>query len=200
MRLLALPILTVAVLVPTACGDDGDGDGATSADREQITEAIDEAATSTDPSVCTELQTERFNEQLNFEEGSAATEQCEEDTGENRADSVDVAEIGVDGNAATAEAAISGGGLDGQTLGLELVKAGEQWKLDQITDFVELDREALNAAFTEMIEAEGDETPEELRECIVDEFESFSDQEVEDLYLSGDPEETVQAFSACFEE
>jgi hypothetical protein len=188
----------VAAVGLGACGDGGD-DQEPSAEEQQIAKVIEEAAIRADPANCSELQTESFNEQIYLETGEEATEACEEEPEEDQADSVEVSEIEVDGTTATAEAAIGGGDFDGQTLALELVKEDEQWKIDRLADFAELDRDSLNAAFAENVDRDG-ETPEELRDCVVEEFESFSDHEVEDLYLSGDPQRFLDAFGACFDE
>ncbi len=57
-RVLALVLtLFVLPLALVACGDDDDGSDQA---EDQITQAIEVSATSQDPSVCTELQTQNF--------------------------------------------------------------------------------------------------------------------------------------------
>ncbi len=84
-------------------------------------------------------------EQTTQESGSTKqSKTCEEEANEEEG-----AEIGqrlgveVDGSNATAEAALSGGNLDGQDLEVALVKDGDQWKLDEVADFTKFDQTKL---------------------------------------------------------
>src|SRR5262245_53805225 len=121
----------VAVFAAFALAACGGGDDASSEDQDQITQAINAAAASGDPSACTQYQTQRFLEQTNDGTGEAAVKSCEQDAADSVADSVDVTDIEVDGDSATAKAAVTGSVFDGQTLDIALVKEGDVWKLDQ---------------------------------------------------------------------
>jgi len=114
----------------------------------EIEAAIETSATSSDPANCTKLQTQAFVEQSTSTEGAEAVKMCEAEAkeGEN-AESVAVSNVEVESSAASAEAAITGSSLDGQTVEVALVKEGGQWKLDEIAGFSKLDKTKL-AAFT----------------------------------------------------
>ncbi len=194
-RLAALAV--AAFLAPAAllaCGGDDGSDY-----EDQITEAIETAATSSDPSVCTELQTQRFNEQSTGETGDAALESCREEVGDAPAESVEVSSIAVDGDAATAEAAVTGSFLDGSTVEIGLVKEGERWKLDELTGFAEFDRAGFEAAFAEEVRSD-EEIPPKAADCIVDRFQGFSDQEAQEFLLQPDESGGEELFTPCFQQ
>lgn len=190
--LAAAIILASAAL--TACGSDD-----TSEDEEQITEAIETSAMSSDPSACTELQTQRFIEQTEGETGEAALESCRENAGDEPAESVEVSSIEADGDAATAEAAITGSFLDGSTVEIGLVREGEQWKLDELTGFAEFDRAGFEAAFEEEVRSD-EEIPPQAADCIVQRFEGFSDQEAQDFLLRPGESGGEEVFTPCFQQ
>jgi hypothetical protein len=195
-KLRTLLLLTAALasaLVLVACGGDD-----SSEDEDQISEAIETAATSTEASTCTELQTERFNEQTQFATGAEATTACEEDSGNTAAESVEVSNIEVDGDTATADAAFSGAQLDGQTITVSLVKEGDQWKLDQLDEFVEFDQAAFAEGLAASAGAEGD-TPQQIIDCLRTTITDGDSQAIQDAYLSGDNAQLETLFGACFQ-
>jgi ABC-type glycerol-3-phosphate transport system substrate-binding protein len=185
LLILALAAFSFAL---AACGGDDDED--------QITEAIEFAATSGDPAACTEAQTLRFTEQTTGQQGAAALKQCRRDAEDDTADSVDVSNIEVDGDSATAEGAVSGSFFDGQTVAVALVKQDDEWKLDELTGFVDLDRDA----FVATIEREFRADPEERQatSCVVKNLEGLSDQQFEDLFLNSGSKLEDQVFTPCF--
>ena len=97
------------------------------------------------------MQTQAFTEQTEFTSGDAAITTCEASAGDGEVagDSVEVENIEVDGDSATAEATFTGGGLDGQTLAISLVKEGDQWKLDSLDEFVTFDKDSFAAGLLE---------------------------------------------------
>jgi hypothetical protein len=187
--------VAVALLAAMFVGCDGDG----SEDEDQITEAIETSATSSDPSVCTEVQTQQFNEQTSGETGEAALQSCRDNTNEDVADSVEVSNIEVDGDAATAEVEVTGSFLNESTIEVALVKEDDQWKLDQLVDFAEFAREAFEAAFEEEVRSD-EEIPPRAADCIVEEFKGFSDEEAQRFLLSPGESGGEELFSACFEQ
>ena len=194
-RLPLPPLALVLALALAACGG---GDGTASGEAGQIESVIVEAVTSTDPAKCTELMTRNFVEQTASAKGEAAVEECEEEAGDEagEAESVDVTEIEVDGDKATARAAFGGGGLDGQTVIVALVRGGDQWRLDQIQGFAKLDREALIAALRGQLEATGKLTDEQTA-CVVDGLKESSDKAFEGLLLNGESEELAEIAAGC---
>jgi hypothetical protein len=195
LRGLAIVTLCVVALGPgLGCGgDDGNED------EDQITGAIETAATSSEPSVCTELQTQRFNEQNTGETGNAALQSCRDSAGEDQAESVDVSNIEIDGDNATADVAVTGSFLDGSTIDVALVKENAQWKLDELAGFVEFDREAYEAAFEEEVRSD-EEIPPRAADCIVEGFKGFSDEEAQEFLLSPGEGGGEELFSGCFEQ
>ena len=196
-RLLApLVILAAAPFLLAACGDDDDE---ASQDEDDITAAIEQAATTDDAVNCTEVQTQAFNEQTEFTTGEDATATCEEnaDDGDVAAESVEVSSVEVESETATAEVAFEGGSLGGQTLAVSLVNEEDQWKLDSLDEFIAFDK----ASFAEGIvsgAAEGD-TPQQVVDCVEQEINSASDEELQTAYLSGDENQLVSLFGQCFQ-
>jgi hypothetical protein len=191
--LAALLALTVSL---TACGGDDDGDS--SADEQEIIDAITASATSGDPAACTEVQTQRFTEQTSGGDagGEAAVQQCEQDAADAPADEVDVSNVEVDGDSATADAAITGAFLDGQTIEVALVKEGDQWKLDELVGFVEFDRDAFVSGFEEGITSD-QEVPPQAAECALEQLEAQSDEELQVFLLGTDPAVEEAIFAPC---
>src|SRR5688500_8759981 len=148
-KLALLMAALTSVLVLAACGSDDSSDDS-SEDEDQITEAIEFSATSGDPAACTEAQTANFTQQTSGGPGQSAEEavaSCKKQAADTPADEVEVSNIEIDGDSATADAAVTGNLFDGQTLDLALVKEGDAWKLDRFAGFAEFDREALERSF-----------------------------------------------------
>jgi hypothetical protein len=179
-----------------ACGGDDDSGG--SSDEDQVVSVIETAATSTAPEDCTKLQTQAFMEQSTFQTGADAVSKCEQDAPDedgSNPDSVEVSDVSVDGSRATATAAFTGGSFDGSTVTLSLVKDGDQWKLDQITEVVELNAEAVRSAFASQLEASQD-LDETQKACVSDSFATATDEQLKGLLL-GDATVLQELFGAC---
>jgi hypothetical protein len=180
-----------------ACGGGDDSGG--SGDEDAITEVIQTGATSTDPADCSKLQTDKSLEQteLTFG-GKTALETCEEDASDDSTspDSVDVTNISVDGESATADATFSGGLSDGSTYSLALIKDGDQWKLDEITGIPELNLDALRAGLAEQVSANSD-VPHDVATCVVDAFNSATEEQIKSLILSGSEDEYLSLVGDC---
>jgi ABC-type glycerol-3-phosphate transport system substrate-binding protein len=176
--LLLIVALLVSALALVACGGSG------SSDEGKIEEAIETSATASDPTNCTKLETLAFSEQSSGESGKAAIVKCEEEAKdpEGKAESVAVSEVEVDGSKATANAAITGGSLEGQTASIALVEEDGQWKLDQITGFVKLNQAQLASVFAEQLEKNDEVTPE-ITACIVAGIEAAPKGEAEEFVL-----------------
>jgi hypothetical protein len=191
--LVPLALLALAALTISACGGGG------SSDEGKITETIEQAATTSDPSNCTELETQRFVEQNSEEKGVGAMMACEKEAeeGEEEAEAAHVSNVSVNGSKATAEVEFEGGGLDAQTLELALVEEGGSWKLDQVEGFTKFDGAALGEAF----EKEFEESPEGLSKkqatCIAQGIAKASKAQAEELLLSGSPEPIIELAEGC---
>lgn len=182
---LLLFALIASAIVLSACGGGGG-----SSDESEIEEAIQTSATSEDPADCTKLATQNFEEQSTESEGAAAVKECEKEASEpeSHAESVAVSEVEVEGSKASAEAAVTGGSLDGQTLEIALVKESGQWKLNEVTGFAKLDKAKLVEAFEREFAKSSSEVPEELATCVEEGLEEASQPEIEEYLLSGSPE------------
>jgi predicted small secreted protein len=193
----SLAVAAAAVLAAFALAACGGADGG-SEDEDQISAAIERAATSGDPAACTEVQTLRFTEQTSGEgeTGQAAIQQCEQNTENTGGDSVEVSDIEIDGNKATAKAAVTGRAFDGQTLDLALVKEGDQWKLNEFRGLADLNREALIASFKEQLSSEGD-LPAQAADCLAQQLEKASDHQLESFVTSADDQAAEQIFGPC---
>lgn len=199
-QLVLLAVSIVAALAISACGGDDDdgGDSGGSDEDAQITEVIETSVKSSDPADCTTLQTQKFVEQIQFESGAEAVASCEEDAADTSddPDSVEVSSIEVEGTNATADVSFVGSPFDGSTLSLALVKEGDQWKLDEITDIPEFDFEAFQASFSEELTADGD-VPPEVATCIGDSFSSAGADTVKEAFISGDEAQLTALFGDC---
>lgn len=190
--LVPLALLAAAALTIAACGGGG-------SDEDKIAEVIEKAATTADPTNCTELQTQRFNEQNSQRQGEAATKSCEEEEegGEEQAEGARVSNVSVNGEKATAEVKFEGGSLGAQALDVALVQEDGNWKLDQVEGFAHYDGKALGEAF----EKEFEENPEGLSRqqatCIAERVAGASQSEAEELFFSGSPEPIIKLAEGC---
>jgi hypothetical protein len=176
--LLLAVLLTLSALALSACGGGGD-------DAEgKIEEAIETSATTSDPTNCTEFETENFAEQSSGASGAAAVKACEAEQKdpEGKAESVAVSKVEVDGSKATANAAVSGGSLDNQTIEVALVEEDGQWKLDELAGFAKFDRASLVEVFETQLKKTSELSAEQAN-CIVAGIEEAPQPEVEALVL-----------------
>jgi copper chaperone CopZ len=191
--LVPLALLVLAALTITACGGGGSGD------EDKITEVIEKSATTTDPSNCTELETQSFDEQNSQQKGKAAVKACEEEAkaGEEQAEGAKVSNVSINGEKATAEVEFEGGSLGAQALEVALVQEGGDWKLDQIEGFANYDGKSLGEAF----EKEFEENPEGLNKeqatCIAGKVAEASQAEAEELFFGGSSEPIVELAEGC---
>ena len=191
-RLLLLPcILILSALSLAACGSSGGEEG-------EVEEVIETSATSTDPADCKKLNTQEFMEQTTQESGEAAVKQCEEEAKEEEgAKSVSVSAVEVDGSDATAEAALSGGSLDGQTLEVALVKDGDRWKLNEVVEFTKFNQAKLVEVLEEGLSEPSSEVDPKFASCVIDAFKQGSQAEVEELLFGGSSGTLEEVFEAC---
>jgi len=192
---LGVAVTACAVLAAFGIAACGGSDNGSSADEDQITQAITAAATSGDPSACTKYQTQKFLEQTNSGTGQAAVQSCEKDAQSTAAQRVDVSDIEVDGDTATAKAKATGSIFDGQTLDIALVKENDQWKLDEFKGFEDFNKPAIIAAAKKEFENEG--TPAAAVNCIVQQLQAASDSDIEATFTGSNPQAENQIFGAC---
>jgi hypothetical protein len=192
--LVPLALLVLAALTITACGGGGGGSSA----EDKITETIEQAATTSDPSNCTELETLRFVEQNSEQKGKAAIKACEEEAKEGEeAESADVSNVSVNGSKATAEVAFEGGSLGSQSIEVALVEEGGNWKMDQVEGFANYDGTALGEAFEKEFEEEPEGLSKKQATCIAQGIAKSSKAEAEELFFSGSPKAIIELAEGC---
>lgn len=190
--LVPLALLALAALAVTACGGGG------SSAEDEVTEVIELAATTKDPSNCTELQTLRFTEQNTGEKGKAAIKSCEESAKEEeQAEEAKVSNVSVNGEKATAEAEFIGGSLGSQTLAIALVEEDGDWKLDQIEGFANYDGKALEETFLKRFEESPEGLSKQQYTCIAEGIGKASTAEAEAMFLSGASTKIEELAKAC---
>lgn len=185
-------LLVFSALAVVACGSSGNSD------ESQIEEVIETSATTTNPADCTKFETQQFMEQTAQESGKAAVAKCEKEAeaGEG-AESVSVSNIEVNGSSATAEAALTGGALNGQTVEVGLVKGGEQWQLNEVVKFTAFDRAKLVEYVEEEFTPSATGLSPKLASCFVEAFQEGSQAEIEELILSNSSEAFEELGEAC---
>jgi hypothetical protein len=191
---LFAPTLLLALGV-TACGSSGGGGG----DEDQITAAIRTVALGTDPAACKKYETQSFMAQNTQSEGAKAVSACEQHAKEAKGNpkSVALSKVEVNGTRATADVAFTGGGFNGQTAAIALVKEGDQWKLDKTTGFAKLDRAKLIEQFEAKLTDPANKISKSVASCFVKAVEKEPQAKVEELVLSGSSEPIVELIKSC---
>jgi hypothetical protein len=191
-NLVPLALLALAALMLTACGGG-------SSDEDKIAETIETAATTSDPSNCTELETLSFVEQNSQEKGKAAIKACEKEAeaGEEQAEGAKVSNVSVDGSKATADAEFEGGSLGSQSLEIALVEEDGDWKLDQIEGFADYDGKALGEAFEKQFEEEPGELESGQAKCISGKIAGLSQEQAEEVFFGGSAEPIIELAQSC---
>jgi hypothetical protein len=197
--LLLLTFALIAALALSACGGGSSSSGG-SGDESAIEEAIETAATSTDPSKCTEVQTQKFNENETGISGKESLKVCEEEAKEDSspAESVNVSNVNVDGETATAQVEIGGGTLNEQGIELELAKEEGNWKLNHFISFVNYDSKAFGEAIEEKLGEEEGVTPS-LAKCIGEGISGMSQSDVEAFTFEKNTELIKEMVEGCEE-
>jgi hypothetical protein len=187
--------LALAVISLSACGN-SDSSGSSN-ETDQIAATIERAYTSADPSSCSELSTVRSNEQLSGYSGQKAVAFCERYAGDsaNDATSVEVSNVQIDGDRASADVVLHGTNLDGSTITQQLVKQGGRWKLDVITAIPHFDGAAYRRAFISLGLHNGDITQSQAK-CLRNALDAASDSKL--IALNTDPKGGTPLFTELF--
>jgi hypothetical protein len=203
LKLFAPTLTLLAAFVLASCGGSGDGGSTTSAagssaEEAQVANIIRTSIMSSDPSDCLKLETLRFMEQIHFTSGQTAVKACEADAPDTSddPDSIDVENVTVQGDKATADASFAGGGFDGSTLALALVKDGDQWKLDEITAIPKFDLPAFEKAFTQrLVTNEGVQS--QAVGCITNALDQAGPTVVKAALISGNSTHLLNLIGPC---
>lgn len=191
-RLLFIPCLLVfSALAFSACGGG-------SSEESKVEEAIETAAASKDPADCKRLQTRQFTEQVSHEGGGDAVERCEEEAKKGEGfEAATVSSVRIEGPNATARVALRGGTLDGQTVELALVKSGDQWKLDEIVEFIHFDEPKLIEEFESKFIKNPSGGSSKFASCFVKALYQGGKQEIEELLLTTSNDELEGVAKLC---
>jgi hypothetical protein len=183
--------LVLSSLVLVACG------GESSAESE-IKESIEASQTANDPSNCAALTTPNFREQISKETGFDALDTCEERASEGKgAESVDISNVEVDRETATADVALTGGSFDGQELETELALQNGQWKLNKITGFASFDQAEVIETLGKGFAGPSIEADRSRAACVGKSLEEASRPKLEEALLSETPGEFEELTESC---
>lgn len=185
--LFLLCLLVLSALALGACGGGG-------SDESQVEEVTETAAASNDPVNCRNQQTQKFTEQAWNESGGGAVSQCEEEAEKReRTEVAPVSEVEVDGSKATVKTELRGGILSGQRVKVELIKTGDQWKLNEIVGFTRFDERKL----IENFEKKSNDASAKFASCFLEHFDEGGAQEVKELLLYPPNEEIEEVAKLC---
>jgi hypothetical protein len=193
-----LPIALIALAMAlTACGGGSSSSGG-GGDETAIEEAIETSATSSDPSKCSEVQTETFNEAETGVSGKGAMEACEKEAeaNEDPAESVSVSKVEVNGESATAQVEVEGGTLNGQGVEIELAKEGGDWKLNEFLALTNFE----GAEFAEAVEeklGEEEGVSASLAKCVAEGLAEMSKPDAEAMIFEKSTEGVEEIAQGC---
>jgi hypothetical protein len=200
--LLILPLVLVAsALALSACGGGGSSSSSGGGEDAAIEEVIETSATSSDPSKCSEAQTQSFNETETGTTGKESLEACEEEVPDEEgelAESVTVSDIEVEGGEGAAAVTVEGGALGGQTVAAGLKKEGEDWKVDAFFAFIKYDPASLAEALEETLGEQEGVSPE-LAACVAEGVEEMTEEEAEMMVFEKENEGFEEILAACKE-
>lgn len=195
-----LPLVLVAsALALSACGGGGSSSSSGGSEDAAIEEAIEISATSSDPSKCSEAQTQSFNETETGKTGEESLEACEEEAPEEEgvlAESVTVSDIETEAGEGAAAVAVEGGSLGGQVVAAGLQKEGGDWKVDAFFGFVKYDPASLAEAVEETLE-EQEGVSSELAACTAEGVEEMTKGEAESMVFEKENEGLEEILAAC---
>jgi hypothetical protein len=154
-------------------------------DAYRVEDTVRTALTSKDPSWCYDDVTVSYLEQNTKTPPPFADDICRHGATRQRADSVEVSDIHIDGDEATATAKPDGGSYDGSSLLLQLVKMDGGWKVDRFLGFASLDRAKFDQAFRQANLDFG--FPPPAADCATAAERRLSDADVERIAVDPDP-------------
>lgn len=143
----------------------------------KIERTIGKVATDADPAYCDALMTARYLVQITAEVMPFADEACESEVGNGSASSVEVREIAVDGNRATAIVTHTGGSLNGSEVVVQLREESGTWKLDRALEFVHFDRASFRRDYRQKLHEFGFRA--QTLDCILKRESRYPDEEIE---------------------
>ena len=161
--------------------------------------AVETSATSSDPADCKKFTTQQFIEQTTKSTAPKRSKTCEEQAAENEGvEAAAVSNVEVEGSKATADAALTGGALDGQEVEIALVKDGDQWKLDELAGFTAFDPSTVTASLEREFAKPSNEISKSQATCIIDSFKAAPEAKLEEALLSSSTDGFEEIAGGCF--
>lgn len=159
--------------------------------QEQVTELVTRLATTAHPGACSADYTADGLEAML---GTSDVARCEASVKRGEpASSVEVSQVEVDGDRASARVAFDGGDSAGTAITVDLVRDEDRWRVDGQRDLEVVDRAAYDVAFRAAVgEAAGEVLPAANVPCVQDRFAERTDDEIERMNAEG----TVRSFVA----
>lgn len=180
LRGLTATFVLVACLLGGGCGG---GDSR----EDEVRAALTEALTSRDVAVCDERMTASYLQQYTTESTTAAARRsCRENQRSDRARSVRISDITVQGSRATAEFSTVGGVLAFRTATMALRRSDGEWRLHRVTRAT-LDRPQFFNAVRRSLARPPDAVPTSTIDCVQRSLKERSDEEIVSQILDGDP-------------
>ena len=174
------------------------GCGSSADARADIEDLVSQALTSKDPAACEHAMTSRYLSRYFGQGDSDPAEECQFERalpGDAFARQFDFRSAQVDGNHGIVVVTASGGQADGSVLRIELVRQGDDWKLDHLAE-VQIDRPRFDAASRRYALAQGATAPE--ANCAVKRLHRFYDtDQLERAIVTGKTDEFSAAEVVC---
>lgn len=164
--------------------------------KDTVASVIEEVYRNRAAENCYVRQTQRFVEQTTFSTGQRARRWCVGIAGTHAASSLQVSDVSVRGETATAHVAIRGGRFDGQRHRVRVVMRDGRWMLDSIT-WVDIERHRFDRAMTRLINHVPGRVSGVNTTCFVRLLRQSSDAEIERAIVSGDPAPFRAPFANC---
>ncbi len=180
--------LLAAALALVSCG----GGDASVSDEEAIEEMVIASVFERGPEACLKYSTVNYLEMTTRREGDAAVEACEEsalDPDGEPPTEVEVSEIDVADNSATAVIAFEGSTLDGQNLRVRLIERDGRWKYYEWLGFADFDAERLilQVGREGMLQADSAREAEAIA-CVIGQMEEMKAESLEkEVFESSEP-------------
>ena len=175
---LAVALLTVAVLHGPAARE--------AARQRAVVYTLTKTATSSNPAFCGLMTADFVEQSFESRDGAAGFYWCRaRATGALRPHAVDVSNVRVSDNRATADVAYRGGSFSGSTLRFGLVEREGRWKVDRLLGFATFDREASTAAIRKYVRHGPFTLSPSAAGCVLASFGRFSSDDIQRQYVDG---------------
>jgi hypothetical protein len=151
--------------------------------RTRIEGTIEAVTTSHHSGYCDSKVTAGYLEQMTGVGPPFSDDFCEAEAGRTPATSVEVTDVTIADDRATALVANEGGPVDGSTVRVRLVRDSEDWKLDRLIGFEHFDRASFERAYRRLFLRSG--APPSAADCGLEKTRALSKHGLERALLGG---------------